>query len=252
MANGARISAIELARHHDAGAYARVFKLHGRLHIPDLLTPASAEALHTALAKDVPYDSIFNKGDKVYFLTEQQLASLKPEQRSRVGALASENAAHDFQYFYETRRLSDAGEPYDKPGPLRRLTEFLNGPQFLNFAKTVTGDSQIAFADAQATRYRKGHFLTRHNDDVQGTNRRAAYVLGFTRGWRADWGGVLVFLDKDGHVSEGYTPAFNVLNIFRVPQEHLVTQVASYAAGDRLSVTGWLRARPNNNPVTPT
>ena len=49
--------------------------------------------------------------------------------------------------------------------------------------------------------------------------------------------------DIDGHVSEGYAPTFNALNIFRVPQLHSVTQVASYVAAERLSITGWIRER---------
>ena len=51
------------------------------------------------------------------------------------------------------------------------------------------------------------------------------------------------FHDADGHVSEAYAPTFNALNIFRVPQLHSVTQVASFAGGPRLSVTGWIRER---------
>lgn len=81
------------------------------------------------------------------------------------------------------------------------------------------------------------------DDQVAGKERLFAYVLNFTPSWRADWGGLLAFLAPDGHVSEAYTPVFNALNIIRVPQPHAVTQVASFAGGDRLSITGWIRAR---------
>ena len=97
--------------------------------------------------------------------------------------------------------------------------------------------------DAQATRYRPGDFLTAHDDDVAGKHRLYAYVLNFTPAWRPDWGGLLAFHDADGHVSEAYTPTFNALNIFRVPQQHAVTQVASFAGAQRLSITGWIRER---------
>ena len=53
----------------------------------------------------------------------------------------------------------------------------------------------------------------------------------------------IVFLDADGHVAEGYSPAFNALNIFRVPAAHAVTQVTTFADADRLSITGWVRSR---------
>ena len=61
-------------------------------------------------------------------------------------------------------------------------------------------------------------------------------------GWRADWGGLLLFQDADGHVSEGYVPKFNALNLFAVPQTHAVSQVASFATASRLSITGWIRS----------
>ncbi len=77
---------------------------------------------------------------------------------------------------------------------------------------------------------------------MAGKQRRAAYVLSLTPEWRAEWGGVLEFLDADGHIAEGYVPCFNALNVFLVPQLHHVSCVAAFAAAPRLSLTGWLRA----------
>ena len=53
----------------------------------------------------------------------------------------------------------------------------------------------------------------------------------------------MLFHAADGHVAEAYTPGFNSLNIFRVPQAHSVSQVASFVTAERLSITGWLRHR---------
>jgi Rps23 Pro-64 3,4-dihydroxylase Tpa1-like proline 4-hydroxylase len=72
--------------------------------------------------------------------------------------------------------------------------------------------------------------------------RRAAYVLNLTPEWRPDWGGLLQFYDAMGNVSRAFTPGFNVLNIFRVPQPHSVSWVTPLAAAPRYAVTGWLRA----------
>ena len=58
---------------------------------------------------------------------------------------------------------------------------------------------------------------------------------------RPDWGGILQFLDRDGHVADGYVPVFNALNIFRVPQLHNVSSVVPFAGHARLSITGWFR-----------
>jgi len=108
--------------------------------------------------------------------------------------------------------------------------------------REVTGLNDIAFADAQATLYRPGDFLTTHDDKTGGHKRRAAYVLNMTPGWCPDWGGILQFFDERGNVSQGFVPAFNALNVFRVPAEHAVSQVALFG-GFRYSVTGWLHAR---------
>ena len=112
---------------------------------------------------------------------------------------------------------------------------------FIAFVRAVTGMSAIAFADAQATLYRPGDFLTAHDDTAAGKNRLAAYVLSMTPAWRADMGGILEFLDANGHVGGGYVPTFNALNLFRVPQVHCVSQVSLFGAL-RYSVTGWFRS----------
>ena len=125
---------------------------------------------------------------------------------------------------------------------LDAFAQFLSAPATLQVLQTITGLDDIDFADAQATNYRRGDFLTAHDDEVAGKNRRAAYVFGLTPAWRTEWGGLLLFHDASGDVTQGLAPRFNCLNIFAVPQLHSVSQVASYAAAGRLSVTGWLRA----------
>lgn len=236
---------IEIASHHDAQAYAALYNAQGRVQIREFLTAASASALEACLKTEVAYNTLFNKGDKVFFVTDQQMASLSPQERTRVVSMAESQATEGFQYFYDAHRVSDQGEAYVQPREaLRAYSEFIRGPAFLDFMRTVTGTSAIDFADAQATRYRRGSFLNHHTDDVVRTNRLAAYVLNLTQKWRPDWGGVLLFVDDDGNVSEGFTPTFNAMNLFRVPQGHMVSQVASYAGADRLSITGWLRSKP--------
>jgi Rps23 Pro-64 3,4-dihydroxylase Tpa1-like proline 4-hydroxylase len=67
-------------------------------------------------------------------------------------------------------------------------------------------------------------------------------VYGLTHDWQAEWGGLLLFHDAGGDIERGYTPRFNSLNIFSVPQLHSVSYVSRVAPEPRLSVTGWLRA----------
>ena len=123
------------------------------------------------------------------------------------------------------------------------FASFLSSSEMVDWFRTITGCKQIDFADCQATRYRNGAFLTRHDDAVEGKQRYFAYVLNLTKDWRAEWGGLLFFPEDKATRIDALVPDFNLLNLFEVGQQHGVTQVASYAPHPRISVTGWLRSR---------
>ncbi len=229
-----------LDREKLAAHYAR----NGRVHIAEVLTPDSAARLHKALSEETAYNLTVNSGDKYFDLPEAQVRALSPQQLQTLTDSAGAGTQKGFQLYYETHRLTDSGEPYRDPtSVLAKLVAFLEGEELLSFVRTVTGEDGIAFADAQATRYGPGHFLTTHDDGIAGKNRVAGYIFNMTPFWQADWGGILLFIDKDGQVAEGFVPCFNALNILKVPQPHLVSQVAPFARAKRLSVTGWFRAK---------
>lgn len=235
-------ASLGLSAHHDRALYARVFKRNGRIHIPQILNTSAADALYAALVRQLEFSLVVNNGEKVWDLAPGDLQKLSDEERKRLSSMAASAGRSSFQFLFESVRLSESGEAWSgSPAILSDFTRFLNGKEFLDFVRDVCGDPEIAFADAQATRYRCGHFLTAHDDDVAGKARRAAFVLNLTPNWKADWGGLLQFIDHDGHVAEAYTPAFNALNLFRVPVLHAVSIVNPMAAGPRLSITGWLR-----------
>lgn len=226
-----------------AGAFAR----RGRLHLPGLMPDEQAQAIGAALAVAVPWHKSMHVGGKSYDFALDTLAAMPADKRAALDATFVEGGKSGFQYQFDAWRLSDVVEGGQRKGgplaPLEAIYDLLNSEPFLAFIRALTGEPRAAYVDAQATRYRPGDFLTAHDDDVEGKSRLFAYVMNFTPAWRADWGGLLAFHDADGHVAEAYTPTFNALNIFRVPQLHAVTQVASFAAGPRLSITGWIRER---------
>ena len=113
-------------------------------------------------------------------------------------------------------------------------------PEYIGFVRSITGDAAIRRANAQATRYRPGHFLRYHTDIDSSEGRRYAYVLNLTRGWQPDWGGLLQFVDDDGRIIDTFLPRWNSLSLFRVPAGHLVSMVAPWADEERLAITGWL------------
>lgn len=219
------------------------FQRQGRVHVSDVLTPQGAETLFDVLARHTPWQLALNAGSRHRDLPAAQLALMPPEHRRIVTDALTEQARFGFQYVYQNYPIHDLYEAGHRDHPLMALHEFLNSEMFLTFVRQLTGLHDIAYADSQATRFSSGHFLTTHDDDVAGKQRRAAYVLSMTPQWRADWGGILQFIDADGHISAGITPKFNALNLFRVPQPHAVSFVTPSAAQSRYSITGWLRAR---------
>ncbi len=222
----------------DRKGLAESFRQAGRVHIPNVLTNVSAERIYRCLVQETKWSLTFNKG--THFL---DLENVSQEERSKFAFGAWERARSDFQYFFDNHRLSVDGEPYpDQKHYHAKIVAFLNSPTLLAFIREVTGLAAIQRTDAQATLYRQGDFLTVHDDSTGGHKRLAAYVLNLTPIWRADWGGVLQFLDAAGHVEEGYVPCFNALNVFRVPMQHSVSQVALYGSL-RYSITGWFHAR---------
>ena len=123
---------------------------------------------------------------------------------------------------------------------LHAVLDFLNSVDFLSFASWLVMDSRITSTTAQATRYRPGHFLTRHEDKDLHQDRAYAYVINLTKNWRADWGGLLQFENEQGDVTQTFVPHWNSISIFKVPQSHIVSLVSQFATEDRMAITGWL------------
>ena len=167
------------------------------------------------------------------------------EEQARLIGMAHEEATEGFQFIFDRLRLGQARRMgLAIPQTLYDLHAAFNRPEWIDFARRLTGDDRIEYVDAQATRYLPGHFLNTHTDEHEGAGRLYAYVLNVSPVWRAEWGGLLMFTDPDGQVRETFVPQFDTLNVFRVPADHAVSMVAPFAGGARYSVTGWWRVNP--------
>ncbi len=240
-----------LAKRNDLTDLRNRFESSGRVHIPDILAAQSAENIVNTMKKDTHWNIVTNSNGRHLDLDASGIAGLSNDDQIKFADAVHSQARSHFQYLFANYPIYDSYfSGRLSKGLLRQAFEFLNSPSFLAFVRAVTGDNTIKFADAQATKYEPGHFLTVHDDNISGKNRCCAYVLNLTREWRADWGGLLQFYGANGHVIEAFTPKFNALNIFRVPQKHSVSAVAPFAGASRYSITGWLRsgADPNRAP----
>lgn len=227
----------------DAETLAERFARDGRLTISDFLPRQEAADLYSMLRKREDWRQVIIWGERIAELDRPTQKALTDEQRETLDRAVYENARTGFQARYETIRIPD--DP-DQRGaaddPLAQVAKYLSSERMVDFFRTITGRQEITFADAQATAYSPGDFLTGHDDAVAQKNRVAAYVLGLTPTWRMEWGGLLLFHEASNTRGSAIAPGFNQLNLFMVGQQHSVTEVTRAAASRRLSITGWLRA----------
>lgn len=215
----------------------------GRLHLPDVLAPASAEALGSALATETSWNRVVTLRSGSFIAPLENNEPVQDTHRKWLEDAHLDGGQVAMQYIHDSRRLSSEKRyGLGRDDLLHDLEAWLNGSEMIGFMRRLTGDDRIVACDAQATRFLPGHVLTVHNDRDRTNRRLYAFVMNFSRTWRADWGGLLLFYGSDGHVIEGFTPGFNTLNVFRVPQAHAVSQVASFAPEPRLAISGWFMA----------
>jgi len=221
----------------------------GRVRLPEFLERGGVMdgvgAIHAAMTDPA---MVWNRAIRNPYNADVPVAVFESEpveEQMRLIGMAHAEAVEGFQYIYDRLRLGPARAMGLKaPQALYDLHDLFNSPAFLDFARGLTGDDRIAYVDAQATRYLPGHFLNGHDDTQAEAGRLYAYVLNVSPVWRAEWGGLLMFLGDAGDVIETFAPAVGTLNVFRVPQAHAVSMVAPFAGAPRYSVTGWWRSEP--------
>jgi len=235
----------ELIAAHDAVSLAERFSANGRLQINDFLTRPFADMLYQRLTTWNEWALVTRIQGRHHSFDAAGMAAMSLDKRAGFEALVAADARAGFQYLYERYPLYDlarAGHLSD--ATLGQGYTLLRSPAFLELMRQIISAPQISFADGQFTCYRRGHFLTLHDDQADGMGRVAAYVLNLTPRWAADYGGQLQFTNADGSVLEAIVPRYNTLSLFRVPSPHLVTAVAPFVAEGRYALTGWLHTGP--------
>lgn len=227
---------------HDPVALGKTLQTTGRLQIPGFFPDDVAEHLYSLLRANQTWFTAYNHGEQFFEVPFSEIQALPSHQKQQFFTRIYGGARDGFQYLFQQYYISDAVENGREPGhPLHVMHDAVNTDSFLNFMRTLTGDTTIRYVDSFASQYVPGHFLTTHDDTHAKDDRVAAYVISMTKNWKADWGGNLVFFDEDGNIDGGFTPAFNTLNIFLVPRPHAVTAVAPFAGDRRTSFLGWLK-----------
>lgn len=238
--NNSMQTPVELNPALDRAALRARFDETGRAQIRDVLTEASAHRLLTCLSQEIPWRLAYNDGAQALEKSREELGQMQPQQLRELEAGVFERAKTQFQYAYANYPVaSTLNDPTEPNYYVHDVLRFLNSERFLEFLRDITGLEGRLYADGHATCFRSGHFLTIHDDRDTSNRRAVAYVFNMTSFWRPDWGGVLEFFDDQVNIVESFSPRFNALNIFRVPQAHAVNFVAPYATGQRFGMTGW-------------
>ena len=231
----------------DRQALARRFADEGRVQVRDVLTQQTANEIAKILVKQTPWGLSWQAGSNgPHHLRAQQLEKLGPSDGAAMGeALRTAIQGDQYAFAYAAYPIVDSYlEQWDPGNPLDLLLEHVNDDPFLELLRDITAIPELVKADAQATLYRPGQFLSMHSDSHKAEGWRIAYVLNFTTvDWRPDWGGYLLFFDEGGDVIGGYRPRFNSLNLFAVPKWHAVSYVPPFAPMARYAITGWARDR---------
>ncbi|MEZ5960491.1 MAG: 2OG-Fe(II) oxygenase family protein [Hyphomonadaceae bacterium] len=225
----------------DVSAAAQTLKAVGRVHIPNALTEDDASALVADMDDARWAAAMIDQNRQVHRVFPSMADALDAGRRNRMVEEVYAGAGENFQYLYDKFSVDAviaAGRPC--PPQLAGFFKAINSPLWLDVLRQVTGDERVARVDCHVSRYRPGHFLSTHNDEDPSNDRLYAYVLNLSRGWRVEWGGLLQFHDEHDNISAAFTPRWNALNMFKVPQPHSVSMVTPVAKFDRLSVTGWL------------
>ncbi|MEM7360157.1 MAG: 2OG-Fe(II) oxygenase family protein [Pseudomonadota bacterium] len=227
----------------DLNQLTETFEQFGRVQIPEFLVSDSANKIHQALEEQSEWNLAWNNQGQHTDMSFTGVMNWTEEQRKTLEKRIHTQAEQGFQYCYSAIPIFDIYQNNLMPDHFfNEIYELFNDPGLLAMVRQITDLDAIRYTDMQATRFSKGHFLTEHDDNVKGKNRLAAFVLNLTPHWRDDWGGALIFPDQKGSESKSLFPKFNVLNIFAVPQKHLVSFVTPFAGAHRYSITGWFRS----------
>ena len=235
----------------DVAALATELAENGKIQIADVFRGDVADSLHQCLRDEIPwrlscYDNMQEGRDRAVKIPQATLSAMSREQQSGFQQELLRQARDQFQYVYQSFDLLEGHRTGEKPELyVYRLMQYLASGAFFDFARVLTGDDEISYVDGHATRYVAGHFLKDHSDESPFERRRFAYVIGMTRGWDADMGGLTQFMNAEGDVVDCFVPTFNSLIIFSVPVKHMVSYVPPWVSGERLSVTGWLTTEPD-------
>ena len=213
----------------------------GSLRISNFLHPEFAKQIYKCLSNEVDWGLACNIGGKnKIYLNCSDVNELSLEDQEKLQSQKNQS----YEFIYNTYMIVTSYIEQRDPGHFfYKMLEWINSVESIGYFRSLIKDDSLVKMSAQATRYLPGHFLTQHNDENAEESRMYAYVLGFSKDWNPDWGGLLNILDENGKITKTLIPEYNSLSIFKVPQNHFVSLVSPLAKNERIAITGWLQSQ---------
>ena len=214
------------------------FRRDGRVRVRRVFTQGAPELFHYLEATE-DWIQLVNHETGAHEIAWSEWRVPGARCRSELEPDMLARAVDGFQYSYAALRIPAAGEHEENP-VLAALAELMRGEPMQGLLEGITGLVAPTFTDGQVTAYGGEDFLTGHDDNLTGSGRKVAFVLGLSPRWRPEWGGLLLFHELGGIDCVGLVPQFNTLDLFAIPRYHSVSMVTRAAPRRRFSVTGWL------------
>ncbi len=216
-----------LAAQFDPEGYKSRFARHGRVRLEGAIADADAQAVHTALEQQTPWELQLVGGNGPEVINRHELNRLPEADIQQRLQDAAERAQTGLSYL----RLGYQPTGDDALTPLATL---IRSADFARFCEALTGLAGLDLSALAAVCYRPGDFFTRHTDQAA----RLCFEWSFTEDWRPDWGGQMLFHSPSGDIEGGIMPRMNDLALYTGDQPRSVASVAPYAGGPRFSITG--------------
>lgn len=232
----------------DIPALAAEFAKTGRIRVKDVLESGVADQIAAEMTQ-LPMQVFCATGGGVAVIDPADLASWDRARQAELQRALAQAASKAEGFAYLGYRMTEAWQAGAPDTALGRLHSELRREATLDVIRRITGAATFDDVFAQATDYRPGHYLTRHLDDPKGELRKFAFVLGVTKTWDPDWGGLLQFYNDAAEPTYSYSPGFNTLDLFDVRHVHSVTLVAPFALNPRQAVSGWFVKGDPLNPM---
>jgi SM-20-related protein len=216
----------------DTEGYQSRFANKGRIRLEGALGLDSAGAVHLALEQQTPWVlQLVNAQGAPEEISRSELDSLAPSLIQTRLQAAAQRAQADFSYL---RLGFHDFDGLENDHAVKALADLIAAPDFTAFCHGLTGLSGLELQGLSCVCYRPGDFLTRHTDN----SARLMFEWNFTKDWRSDWGGQVLFHSPSGDIEGGIMPRLDDLALYSGDQPRSIASIAPYAGGPRFSLTG--------------